>query len=433
MTIFNPGPCRLKGDVPISGSKNASLPLIASTLLFEQEVSLKNIPHLLDIGVLLGLLRDLGSSITVEPSALRFHHEQQKRTPLICPQKAAKIRGSVLLLAPLLGRYGEILLPLPGGCNIGKRPINFHLYALEQLGAEFSILPQGIYGCLPDGQFHGGKICFPKPTVTGTENALMAAAIAHGTTCIENAAQDDEVHELIQLLQLSGVNIESHEDVIEVIGMGSLLKAPSEPFSIAADRIEAGTFLAGCGITEGEIFLRFERCPGLEPVLSHLESMGMSLSSCQGGLRASVLQPLKAVSFTTEPHPGFPTDLQAPFLALNCVSKGRSIVTETIWENRFLHAAEFAKMGAQVSADPKHVKIQGVNELHGAEMFAHDLRGSAATLLLTLRAKGPSIIHHAEKHYERGYSFFLEKLNRLGASLKSVPSQTILTRETVIS
>lgn len=419
MGVFNPGPCRLKGEVPISGSKNASLPLIASSLLFDGPVIFENVPDLVDIGVLLHLMRDLGSQISIAPKTWELSHRMQERTPQICPQKAAKIRGSVLLLAPLMGRYGEVLLPLPGGCNIGKRPINFHLYALEQLGAEFSILPQGIYGSLPHGHFTGGTIIFPKPTVTGTENALMAAAVAIGTSCIENAAQDHEVHELIAFLKQSGVPIEVSEDVIEVQGMGAVLTPPTQPFAIAADRMEAGTFLAACGITEGEILLCFDRCPGLEPVLHHLETMGMSLSHCEKGLHASVLQPLQARSFTTAPHPGFPTDLQAPFLALNCVSAGASIVGETIWENRFLHAQEFLKMGAILTTSPSHVHIKGQEKLHGAELWAHDLRGSAASILLSLRADGPSWIHGAEQHYERGYSFFLEKLCRLGARLES--------------
>lgn len=418
MAIYNPGPCKLQGAVPIAGSKNASLPLLASSLLFNGELKLRNVPDLIDIGVLLNLMRDLGSCVVIEHQQLSLTHQAQGKAPHICPQKASKIRGSVLLLAPLLGRYGEILLPLPGGCHIGKRPIDFHLYALEQLGAQFSLLPQGIYGHLPRGHFTGGHIIFPKPTVTGTENALMAAAVAQGTTCIENHAQDDEVHELITLLQQCGVAIETSEDAIEVQGVGRLLTPPPESFEVCADRMEAGTFLAACGITQGDILLKYRRCPGLETVLEHLDAMGMSLSLNENGLHASVLQPLKARSFTTAPHPGFPTDLQAPFLALNCVSDGKSVVEETIWENRFLHAKEFLKMGAQLEVMPNQTSIQGVRELHGAEIQAHDLRGSAASILLSLRAKGPSLILGAESHFERGYSFFLEKLSRLGAKLE---------------
>lgn len=425
MAIFNPGPCKLTGEVAISGSKNASLPLLASSLLFEGSLKIQNVPDLIDIGVLLHLLRDLGSEIMISQEQLEFSYHSLKKTPYICAQKASKIRGSILLLAPVLGRYGEILLPLPGGCHIGKRPIDFHLYALEQLGAQFSILPQGIYGYLPSGKFQGGLIVFPKPTVTGTENALMAAAVASGTTCLENCAQDDEVHELIKLLRAAGVQIDTSEDVMEVQGMGGLLQAPKQPFRVCADRMEAGTFLAGCGITMGDIFLKYESCPGLEPVLEHLEQMGMALSFCNGGLQATALQPLKARSFVTAPHPGFPTDLQAPFVALNCVSEGMSLVKETIWENRFLHAHEFRKMGAHLEVSKDHVQITGTQKLHGAQLSAHDLRGSAASVLLSLRAQGPSLILQAEQHYERGYSFFLEKLRRLGAKVEQTTATSL--------
>lgn len=253
----------------------------------------------------------------------------------------------------------------------------------------------------------------------------MAAAVASGVTCIENCAQDDEVYELIKLLRTAGVEIEISEDSIQVQGMGGLLTAPEQPFRVCADRMEAGTFLAACGITLGDIFLKYDSCPGLDPVLEHLEEMGMSLSFCDGGLKASVQKPLKARSFTTAPHPGFPTDLQAPFLALNCVSEGESFVEETIWENRFLHAHEFRKMGAQIEITPHHVKINGTPMLHGAELSAHDLRGSAASVLLSLRAQGPSLILQAEQHYERGYSFFLEKLCRLGAKVQQTAAMSL--------
>lgn len=414
--IISNGPQKIKGTVRLSGSKNATLPLLTATLLCDGPVHLKNIPNLTDISILINMLQKLGTEIIWNEEELILNHKTNK-TPKNIPEKLAnKIRGSVLLLAPMLARYGEVILPMPGGCPIGQRPIDFHLYALEQLGAHFEIGSEYVKGLAPKG-LNGGVIHFPKPTVTGTENAIMGAVVANGYTEIFNPAFDSEIDELIRFLSLCGANIIKTESTIQIHGQGSLLKSASTPFSIFSDRMEAGSLLVASAITGGSIYLKYDRCPGLEPILDHLNKMGMNIEFMSDGLKASVVQPLKAVSFTTSPHPGFPTDLQAPFMALNCVTQGQSFVEEKIWEKRFFHAEGFKKMGANLTIHDNRVDILGVKNIHGAIVEAHDLRGSCALLLLSLVAQGQTIMV-SPHHLDRGYEFFINKLNMLGAQFQ---------------
>jgi UDP-N-acetylglucosamine 1-carboxyvinyltransferase len=411
--IVSQGPVTLKGDVHVSGSKNASLPLLAASLLCKERVTFKNLPHLVDIGILVGLLSSLGTEATWINNGITLKHERNKELE-INPGMANKIRGSLLLLGPLLARYGHVILPMPGGCPIGKRPIDFHLQALEKLGATFIIKDDQVHAFARNG-LKGTKICFPKPTVTGTENIIMAACLARGNTIIENAACDNEVDELIRFLKSAGAMIERNQTTITIEGSDDLLIA-KEPFTIVADRMEAGSLLAACGITKGTISLHYESCPGLEIILKHLTEMGMTISSTPTGITATAYQGLKAKSFITEPHPGFPTDLQAPFMALNCISEGLSTIEERIWENRFFHADEFLKMGARLNIKDNKVYCDGGSEPHGAIVQAQDLRGSCAILLLSLAAHGTTILHN-NHHLDRGYAFFINKLNMLGGSI----------------
>ena len=412
--IISSGPVTLQGSVEISGSKNASLPLLAASLLCDGPVNFSNIPTLSDIGIFVALLTSLGSYVEWVNKGIRIAHHQTSSLAL-SPALANKIRGSVLLLGPLIARYGKVQLPMPGGCPIGKRPIDFHLMALEQLGARFYNTPQGVCGEAPSG-LRGATIRFPKPTVTGTENLIMAACLATGTTQLENCAHDPEVDELIRFLVSAGANIQREDDRIIIEGSQSLLKAPSN-FSIVADRMEAGSFIAACGMTQGSIELIYDQCPGLEPVLDHVTAMGMSLSQSSKGLSVKSNQRLKARSFTTLPHPGFPTDLQAPFMALNCVSEGCSVIEEQIWENRFFHAEEFLKLGATLSIVGNQVHISGTRNLKANIVSAQDLRGSCALLLMALVAQGETILLN-NHHLDRGYEFIVNKLNALGANIR---------------
>jgi len=411
--IISQGPVCLKGSVRISGSKNASLPLLAATVLFKNKVVFTNLPHLDDIGTLAALLSSIGSQVEWINDGLTLEHKD-KHSLYLDPNMANKIRGSILLLGPILARYGEIRLPMPGGCPIGKRPIDFHIHALEQLGATFIVEEHQIYGVAPAG-LKGAYIRFPKPTVTGTENLIMAACLASGITVLENCACDNEIDELIKFLKSGGVSIERNHTTIIIEGKNQFLEAQS-PFKIASDRMEAGSLLAACAMTEGHIELKYESCPGLDVVLEHLTDMGMDFSTTPHGLRALVNKPLRARSFITEPHPGFPTDLQAPFMALNCVSHGFSMIEERIWENRFFHAEEFLKMGAQLSIQGSQVSCHGHRTLQGALLTAQDLRGSCALLLMSLVAKGTTIIQK-NHHLDRGYEFFINKINMLGGKI----------------
>ncbi len=411
--IISKGPRKIEGVVRVSGSKNASLPLLTATLLCEGSVDLINIPNLTDIGILINILQKLGTKINWSEHSLKLTHEQNEEKKIIPEKLANKIRGSILLLAPMLARYKEVILPMPGGCPIGQRPIDFHLYALEQLGAHFEIHEDSVKGVAPNG-LTGGIIKFPKPTVTGTENALMAAVVAKGDTEIFNPAFDSEIDELIRFLILCGAKIHKTKDTIQIQGKGSLLQAPKELFSVFADRMEAGSLLAACAITGGSISLKYDKCPGLEPVIDHLKKMGMKIEIMLDGLKAEVVQPLTAVSFITAPHPGFPTDLQAPFMALNCVAQGPSFIEEKIWEKRFFHAEGFKKMGANLVIHENRVDIIGGNKLYGALVEAHDLRGSCALLILSMIAQGTTIML-SPQHLDRGYEFFINKLNMLGA------------------
>lgn len=426
--IISNGNVRLEGDVRISGSKNASLPILAACLLFSSKVRLKNLAQLKDISVLLSLLASLNVKLCFEQDHIELDVSEVEYHELP-EQESSLIRASVLLLGPLLARFQKVSLPMPGGCKIGKRPIDFHLYAVEQLGATVQYDNDRVIATAPNG-LRPGNIKFPLPSVTATENAIMAASLLHGTTTIENASKDSEVHDLVNFLKKSGIKIEVEDSTITVHGNGGLIDPPGE-FTIMSDRMELGTWIAAAGITRSKLTLTHEKISQLETVIDHAESVGIHIHQFPGYMIVDARYALKAQSFTTGFHPDFPTDLQAPFAALNATCPGSWSIKETIWENRFHHIEQFIKFGVN-TVHIDHQKVTNKEKfpcrLVGATVYGKDLRGTCSLLLLSLVAEGKTYIIDSQ-HIERGYQNFIEKLNKLGASIQQINAQTQIIEE----
>lgn len=409
----------LSGEVKISGAKNATLPLIAATLLTEETVRLRGVPHrLVDVQTMTRLLVGLGCEAT-QRSGGRF----DLTTPAIEETTASydlvrTMRASVLVLGPLLARHGEARVSLPGGCAIGARPVDQHLRAMERLGASIKLEGGYVIAHAPKGGLKGGTIVFDMVTVGGTENALMAAVLAQGTSIIENAAREPEIVELADLLKAMGAQIEgAGTSVIRVEGVASLNGCTH---TVRPDRIEAGTMLCVAAATGGDIQL--DRCPvrALDALIGKLREAGSKITVSGDDEWAPVhikgpSRP-KAVDVTTAAHPGFPTDMQAQFMAVMAVAKGRSVIQETIFENRFMHAPELQRMGADVVVHGNQAIIRGVSNLSGAPVTASDLRASASLVIAGLVARGETVLRRIY-HLDRGYELLERKLQRLGAKI----------------
>ncbi|MBI5076678.1 MAG: UDP-N-acetylglucosamine 1-carboxyvinyltransferase [Nitrospirae bacterium] len=402
---------RLKGTVTISGSKNAALPIMAATLLAPGEHILKNAPHLRDVSTMGRLLANLGAG---------FHLEKNKAI-LDCTaiknfeapyDLVSTMRASVLVLGPLVARLGKAKVSLPGGCAIGARPINLHLRGLEKMGATIT-LDSG-YVIAKAKKLKGAHIYFDMPTVTGTENLMMAATLAEGRTYIENAAREPEVVDLANALISMGAKIKgAGESVIEIEGVRKLKPLRH---TVIPDRIEAGTFMAIAGITGGDITIRNCRPDHLDAVINKLADTGIVFRPVKTGIRAIGPQRLKAVSTTTMPYPGFPTDMQAQLMAMMCIAEGTSVISEKIFENRFMHVAELKRMGADISTEGGIATIKGVKKIKGAPLMATDLRASASLIVAALAAEGETTIKRIY-HLDRGYEKIEEKLIKIGADI----------------
>lgn len=417
------GGANLAGKVSIVGAKNAALPIIASTILAKNEVKITNVPRVVDIKTLIKLLGNLGASSHFRAHSLRLD------TSAINSTKATydivrKMRASILVLGPLLARFGHCEVSLPGGCAIGARPIDLHLAALEKMGAGISIEDGYVVATAPNG-LSGSEIMFDKITVTGCENILMAAALAKGKTRILNAAKEPEVVQICDILKSAGVEIKgAGTSEIEVIGTDrELLKIPE--IKVIPDRIEAGTYLCAGAITGSKITLEGADKEHLGAVIDKLGDMGASFAfeSDKNGEQITIIPPkrLEAVQLTTTEFPGFPTDMQAQFMALACVAKGTSIIDEKLFENRFMHASELARMGAKIKLNGHIATIKGGN-LKAADVMATDLRASSALVLAALGASGVSNVHRIY-HLDRGYEDLEGKLTTLGANIKRLKEE----------
>jgi UDP-N-acetylglucosamine 1-carboxyvinyltransferase len=416
---------QLRGEVRISGAKNAALPELCACLLTAQPVTLVNVPRLQDVSTMLKLIRNMGvtaewsddGSVRVDAGALSLPE---------APYELVKtMRASVLALGPLLARFGQARVSLPGGCAIGSRPVDQHIKGLQAMGAEivvehgYMLAKLAMVNGARRSRLQGARITTDMVTVTGTENFLMAAALAQGETVLENAAQEPEISDLAEMLIQMGAKIEGHgSSRIHIQGVERLNGCTHQ---VVADRIEAGTFLCAVAATGGDVVLKHGRADHLDAVIEKLRDAGVIATAVTGGIRVQspgpARQHLKAQSFRTTEYPGFPTDMQAQFMVLNAVAQGTSRVTETIFENRFMHVNELVRLGAHIQIDGKVAVIEGVAQLSGATVMATDLRASASLVIAGLVAEGDTVVERIY-HLDRGYDQMEAKLQGLGADIE---------------
>ena len=409
---------KLSGSISCSGAKNAALPMLAATILTDQPITFKNLPYLQDITTMFEILGSMGADITLNES-MDFTiltsklHDFEARYELV-----KTMRASILVLGPLLAKYGKARIALPGGCAIGTRPVNFHLDALKQMGANI-ILKNG-YIEASAKKLIGNNIRFDGITVTGTENLMMAATLAKGTTILTNVAKEPEIADLADMLNSMGAKVTgAGSDEIIIEGVQSL---KGTEYSIPADRIEAGTYLAAAAVTNGDIKIDGINPKRLMKVIHKLEDAGANIIHDKSSISISMNRDRpKPVDITTAPFPEFPTDMQAQFSVINAISSGRSNIYETVFENRFMHILELNRMGCDIAVQGNHAIINGVSSIYGAEVMATDLRASASLILAGLCAKGETIVDRIY-HIDRGYERIEEKLNYLGADITRLPS-----------
>lgn len=410
---------RLKGEIEISGAKNAALPVMAASILAAGENTISRVPDLRDVKTMGRLLSSMGAEFYYEPHRAIIRTDRIKNFE--APYELVKeMRASVLVLGPMVARFGRARVSLPGGCAIGARPINLHLMGLEKMGARIEL--EAGYVKATAKRLKGATIYFDTSTVTGTENLMMAATLAKGTTVLENAAREPEVIDLAEALKKMGARITgAGESLIEIEGVEELKPVNH---TVIPDRIEAGTFMAIAGITGGDITIRGCMLEHLHSFIMKLQEAGLRFEKAKDGVR--VLGPAsrydsqprpRAVDIETAPYPGFPTDMQAQFMALMSIAQGTSIVTETIFENRFMHVAELMRMGADISFKGSTATVKGIKKLKGANVMATDLRASASLVVAALRAEGETTIHRLY-HLDRGYEKMEKKLRSLRADVK---------------
>ncbi len=403
---------KLRGSVRISGAKNAALPIMASTILGHGIHKLRRVPNLRDVFTMGRLLEHLGAEFSLSDSTALINTADIKGHE--APYDLVRtMRASVLVLGPLLARHGRARVSLPGGCAIGARPINLHLIGLQKMGALIS-LDKG-YVNARTRRLRGANICFDIPTVTGTENLMMAATLAKGLTRLENAAQEPEVIDLANVLISAGARIEgAGGNIIEIEGVKEL---NSLDYDIIPDRIEAGTFMAAAGITGSEIVLEGVNTEHLAALVAKLQETGIKFQESEKGLMVKGPHRLSATDVKTMPYPGFPTDMQAQVMALMSVAEGTSVISETIFENRFMHVAELRRMGADINIEGSVATVKGVKSLKGAPVMATDLRASASLVVAALAAGGETLIDRIY-HLDRGYESIESKLRSLGARIE---------------
>ncbi|MFN5177468.1 UDP-N-acetylglucosamine 1-carboxyvinyltransferase [Limnohabitans sp.] len=409
----------LQGQIDVAGAKNAALPELCAALLTDQPVELRNVPRLQDVATMLKLIRNMGVSAQHHDDGRVLLDAGALHTPEAPYELVKTMRASVLALGPLLSRVGRAKVSLPGGCAIGSRPVDQHIKGLQAMGADIQVEHGYMLASLPAGRtrLKGARITTDMVTVTGTENFLMAAALAEGETILENAAQEPEIADLAEMLIRMGAKIEGHgTSKIRIQGVERLHGCQHQ---VVADRIEAGTFLCAVAATGGDVVLRHGRADHLEAVIEKLQAAGAQIEAGEDFIRIRSLGRLQAQSFRTTEYPGFPTDMQAQFMAINCIAEGASKVTETIFENRFMHVNELVRLGAKIQIDGKVAMVQGVPRLSGASVMATDLRASASLVIAGLVADGETIVDRIY-HLDRGYDRMEVKLRALGADIERV-------------
>ncbi len=410
----------LNGEVWISGAKNAVLPILASTLLADEPVTISNVPHLHDVTTTMELLGQMGVQLSVGDK-MRIHVDPRTTDRFFAPYELVKtMRASILVLGPLVAKFGQADVSLPGGCAIGSRPVDLHIKGLQALGAEVTV--ENGYIRARAGRLRGARIVMDVVTVTGTENIMMAAALASGTTVIENAAQEPEIVDLANCLNAMGAQVEgagTHTLVIHGVE-----RMHGCEYEVLPDRIETGTFLVGAAMTGGRVTAKRTRADTLGAVLEKLEECGAHINTGDGFIELDMRgQRPRAVDIATAPYPDFPTDMQAQFCALNSIAEGKAIITENVFENRFMHVQELQRLGADIRVEGRHALISGVARLTGAPIMATDLRASACLVLAGLVAQGDTVVDRIY-HIDRGYELIEEKLSGLGARIRRLPTES---------
>jgi len=409
---------RLEGEIRISGAKNATLPILAGTLLADGLVTVGNVPHLHDVTTTIELLGRMGVGVTLDDK-MRVEVDPNQISDLYAPYELVKtMRASILVLGPMLARHGEAVVSLPGGCAIGSRPVNLHIDGLRAMGAEIEV--EGGYIRARCSKLHGAHLVLDTVTVTGTENLMMAAALAEGETIIDNAAREPEVVDLARFLNQMGADVRgAGTDSIHIHGVDRL---SGTSYDVMPDRIETGTYLVAGAITGGRVKVRDTRPEFLEAVLVKLQEAGAEITFGADWIQVDMHgQRPKAVSLRTAPYPAFPTDMQAQFTALNAIAEGTGTITETVFENRFMHVLEMQRMGADIRLEGNTAISTGVERITAAPVMATDLRASASLVLAGLVAEGETVVDRIY-HIDRGYECIEEKLAQLGARIRRVPS-----------
>ncbi len=411
------GGAPLQGDVRISGAKNSVLPILAGCLLTDESVTIKNVPHLNDVTTMMKLLGQMGANLTISEGLTIEVEARGVNQPYAPYELVRTMRASILVLGPLLAKHGQATVSLPGGCAIGPRPVDFHVDGLRKMGADITVEGGYIQAVAKDG-LKGARLTFDIVSVTGTENLMMAAVLAKGTTIIENAAREPEVQDLANFLNQMGANIQGHgTSTIIIEGVKSL---SGTTYAVLPDRVETGTYLVAAAMTGGRIVAKATRGNILESVLLKLEEAGAHIATGDDWISLDMRgERPKAVDIYTEPYPGFPTDMQAQFMALNTVAVGKGTLVETVFENRFMHAHELRRMGANIQLNGNTAIIEGVPHLTAAPVMATDLRASASLVLAGLVAQGTTMVDRIY-HIDRGYECIEEKLAQLGATIKRV-------------
>jgi UDP-N-acetylglucosamine 1-carboxyvinyltransferase len=409
------GANKLKGQIKISGSKNASLPILAATLLSNRKVHLKNLPRVKDIETMVSLLQSLGSKISFNKNNLTIDNKKQNKN-FASYSLVKTMRAGILVLGPLLAKFGKAKVSLPGGCAIGTRPVDIHLDALSKLGVKYKIIQGYVHAKAPKGLI-GSKIRFPKISVGATENLIIAASFAKGTTVLSNCAIEPEIKDLVNFLKSMGCNINwISKRSIKIEGVSNVKEIN---YSVMFDRIEAGTYLIAAAVTEGNLKIQNVVSKIIQTEINILKKIGVKIKVKKDEIHIVGNKKIKSIKIKTAPYPGFPTDLQAQMMVLLCKANKQSVIKEDIFENRFMHVAELNRMGAKISTDGNKAKVTGNINFEAAELMATDLRASVSLILAALTTKGKSVINRIY-HLDRGYENIEKKLKKVGAKIRRV-------------
>ena len=410
------GPCKIKGQVSISGSKNAALPILASTLLFDKPVIIENLPQVRDIDTMLNLLKSLGSKIQYLKNKKTVKISNTTKPKHFASYSLVKtMRAGILVLGPLVAKYHKSITSLPGGCTIGARPVNYHLNALKKLGMKYEI-KKGYIHASSKGKLKGANIKFSKISVGATENSIIAACLANGKTILKNCAIEPEIKDLTNFLKSAGANIKwIGKRTCQIIGVNSLNQTT---YSVMGDRIETGTFCVAATLAKGDLVIKNFNPNVIQTELNLLKKVGAKIKTSKNEINIKGPKKIKNITnITTKEYPNFPTDLQAQFMVLLCKASGRSTITESIFENRFMHVAELRRLGARIIVKDNKATIEGKTEFLGAELMSSDLRASVALVLAAIVAKGQSTINRIY-HLDRGYEKIENKLKKIGVKIK---------------